>query len=371
MKRLKAIDIFRGLNLAIMVWVHLRDWWIINGPNSTLNIITSSFIDRSSGGMFMFISGISTFISYDNRIKKISETYTLQMLRNEYLFRALLILAIALVYNIFVAIRVMNPLIIWTWFMLLSIAVSLFMAWPLLKKSKSLRITLAIIIFFLNDFIFWLLAQYKNKPNFYGILYFVLYNTIELDPILAAFPFFLIGTVIGDLILEIFNMEDQKEKKQAVKKKILFPSLIIGIGLIVFTIIFIFPEFFQGKNFYWIYFSLGVCLIFMSVLLTLEAYGIFSTSKSYKFLFYYSYFSLTVYLSHNVLYFLFYGQMSEGQFWLFVTVAIILYVILLKFLYKKYGSSFSLKIQIGKLALGYAMKVEERLHKRHNKINIQ
>ena len=98
----------------------------------------------------------------------------------------------------------------------------------------------------------------------------------------------------------------------------------------------------------------------MSVLLTLEAYGIFSTSKSYKFLFYYSYFSLTVYLSHNVLYFLFYGQMSEGYFWLFVTVAIILYVILLKFLYKKYGSSFSLKVQIGKLALGLSKELEKR-----------
>lgn len=360
MKRLTTIDIFRGLNLVIMVWVHLRDWWIINGPNSTLNILTSSFIDRSSGGMFMFISGVSTFISYKNRITKISDNYTLQMVRREYYFRALLILAIALIYNIFVAIRLMDPLQIWTWFMLLSIAVSLFMTWPLLKTSKSLRIIVAIAIFLLNDFLFFLLAPYKNKLNYFGIVYFILYNTIELDPILAAFPFFLIGTVVGDLILEIFNMEDQKEQRQAVKKKILFPSLTIGISLIVFTILFIFPEFFHGKSFYWIYFSMGVCLIFISVLLTLEAYGIFDTSKSYKFLFYYSYFSLTVYLSHNVLYFLFYNQLSEGYFWLFVIITIILYGLLLKFLYNKYGAYFSLKIQIGKLALGLSNRLESR-----------
>ena len=356
MKRLKAIDIFRGFNMALMVWVHLRDWWIINGTNSTLNIITRSFIDRSSAGMFLFISGVSTFISYHNRLKRISDTYTYQTLKKEYLFRALLILIIALVYNIFVAILVMNPLIIWTWFMLLSIAFSLFIAWPLLKTSKLFRIGVAISVFILNEFFYLFLTQHKNEINLYGILYYIFYNTVDLEPILVAFPFFLIGTVVGDLILDVFNIEHQKDRRQALKNKLLIPSFITGSGLILFTLLYILPEFFQGIGFYWIYFSMGVCLIFLLSLLLLEELGVFNTEKSYKFLFFYSYYSLTVYLTHNALYFLFYNQLNVVFFWLFATLIIILYELLLKFIYKKFGPTFSVKITIGKLALGLSKR---------------
>jgi uncharacterized membrane protein len=356
MKRLKAIDIFRGFNMVLMVWVHLRDWWIINGTNSTLNIITRSFIDRSSAGMFLFISGVSTFISYHNRLKKISDTYTFQMLKKEYMFRAMIIVIIALVYNIFVAIIVMDPLIVWTWFMLLSISFSLFMTWPLLKTSKSFRIGVAISVFIVNEFVYWFLTQHKNEINFYGILYYILYNTVDLEPILVAFPFFLIGTVVGDLILDIFNIEHQKERRLAFKNKLLIPSFITGLCLILFTLVYILPEFFQGVGFYWIYFSMGVCLIFLLILLLLEEFGVFNTEKSYKFLFFYSYYSLTVYLTHNALYFLFYNQLSEVFFWLFAISTIILFEILLKIIYKKYGPTFSVKIKIGKLAVGLSKK---------------
>ncbi|MHA2325920.1 MAG: heparan-alpha-glucosaminide N-acetyltransferase domain-containing protein, partial [Promethearchaeota archaeon] len=160
MKRLKSIDIFRGFNMVLMVWVHLRDWWITGGPNSTLNAITRSFIDRSSAGMFLLISGVSTFISYHNRLKKVSDEYTFQTLRKEYFFRALLIFLVGLIYNIFVAIRVSDPSVIWTWFMLFSISISLFMTWPFLKKSKLFRIGLAIIVFIVNFILYWFLTQY-------------------------------------------------------------------------------------------------------------------------------------------------------------------------------------------------------------------
>jgi hypothetical protein len=307
--------------------------------------------------MFLFISGVSTFISYHNRLKKISEDYTFQTLKKEYFFRALIIMIIALLYNVFVAIRAMDPSIIWTWFMLLSISFSLFIAWPLLKTSKSFRIGVAISVFIINEILYRFLIQYQNKINFYGIIYYFLYNIVDLEPILVAFPFFLIGTVVGDLILDIYNIEDQKERRKLIKKNLVIPSLITGLGLILFTMLYIFPDFFQGKGFYWIYFSMGVCLIFFLSLLLLEEYGVFNTEKSYKFLFFYSYYSLTVYLTHNALYFLFYNQLNVVFFWLYSTLTIILYELLLKLIYKKFGPNFSVKIKIGQLALGLSKRL--------------
>ena len=45
--------------------------------------------------------------------------------------------------------------------------------------------------------------------------------------------------------------------------------------------------------------------------------------------------------------------------------------ILLRIIFKTWEGKASIKVQIGRLSLGYAMNVEERLHKRHNKINLQ
>ena len=55
MKRLKGIDIFRGIIMLAMVFVHLRDWWIIGGATATFSNITRPFIDRTFAPAFMFL----------------------------------------------------------------------------------------------------------------------------------------------------------------------------------------------------------------------------------------------------------------------------------------------------------------------------
>ncbi|MFX0105725.1 MAG: heparan-alpha-glucosaminide N-acetyltransferase domain-containing protein, partial [Candidatus Hodarchaeota archaeon] len=228
MKRLKAIDIFRGFIMVAMVFVHLRDWWIIGGANAVFSNITRPFIDRTFAPAFMFSAGISTFISYDNRIKKISEEYSYRTLRNEYVLRALIIGIIGLIYNIFVAIMYLDPSMIWTWFMLFSIGFSLLMAWPLLKTSKLFKIAFGLAIIIANEVLFWFLVPYIGQTNFYGVIYHILFNDLNLDPILESFFFLLIGIVIGELIVEIFSIEDQVKRRTVLKRKLLIPSLVIG-----------------------------------------------------------------------------------------------------------------------------------------------
>ena len=350
MKRLKAIDIFRGFIMVAMVFVHLRDWWIIGGANATFSNITRPFIDRTFAPAFMFSAGISTFISYNNRLKKISEEYSYQTLRNEYILRAVIIGMIGLVYNIFVAIFYADASLIWTWFMLYSIGFSLLMAWPLLKSPKVVKITVGLIIIISNEILYWVLKPYMGQVNLYGVLYHIIFNSLYLDPILESFFFLLIGIVVGELIVETYNIQDQIERRNTLKWKLLIPSLIIGGMLIIYTFLFIFPLFFNNIGFYWIYFSMGMCLILNSVLLTLEEYNIFEAKKSYKFLFYYSYYSLSVYLTHYIFYFFFFNILNVYIFCIFITGIIIVYGLLLKYLYYKLGPKFSLKIQIGRIA---------------------
>ncbi|MFX0003159.1 MAG: heparan-alpha-glucosaminide N-acetyltransferase domain-containing protein [Candidatus Hodarchaeota archaeon] len=360
MKRLKGIDIFRGLIMVLMIFVHLRDWWLIGGANATFSYITRPFIDRTFAPAFMFSAGLSTFISYDNRIKKKSEEYSYRTIRNEYIFRAIIIAIIGLIYNIFVAIMESNPSLVWTWFMLFSIGFSLLMAWPLLKISIFYKIIFSLIVITANEILFWVLIPYIGQFNFYGIIYHIFFNSLYLDPILESFFFLLIGIVIGELIADIFSIKDQRKRRKALKKKLLLPSLIIGGALVIYTFVFIFPLFFNNIGFYWIYFSMGICLIFNSILLSLEEYGVFERKKSYKFLFYFSYYSLTVYLSHYLFYFFFLGQLNVYTLCLLILVTTILYGLLLRFLYFKLGPKISLKIQIARFAEYLAGKLNNK-----------
>jgi len=68
---------------------------------------------------------------------------------------------------------------------------------------------------------------------------------------------------------------------------------------------------------------------------------------------------------------LFFQQLNVINIWFFAAGAFIFMGILLRIIFKTWEGKASIKVQIGKLSLGYAMKVEERLRKRHNKINIQ
>lgn len=345
-----------------MMWMflgHLFGWWI-NPKDSWIIEPLFAIFDPIGAAAFLFISGVSVTLSYRDRLRKaeILKNPNKSTIKNEYLFRALILLIIALIYNNFIAIGTMDSLQIWKWFFLLTISCSLFIAWPLLKVRKIFRISLGAIIWIANYFILEFLKNYQGQPNIYGVIFFILYNSLDMDPILFFFTFFLIGTVIGDIIFEIYLKDNPNERKSAAINNLLIPSLIIGTILTIFGVFFEFPNFLRNRTYPWLVYSLGINLILISVLFNLEERDIFNVKKSYKFLFYFSYYSFTVYLSHNILYFLFLDQLNATNIWFFITTTTILFGLLLRLIYKKLGPIASLNYQIGQLASYLAKKID-------------
>jgi hypothetical protein len=98
----------------------------------------------------------------------------------------------------------------------------------------------------------------------------------------------------------------------------------------------------------------------LSVLLIIEEYEIITTKRSYKFLFYFSYYSLTIFLAHNLLFFAFTRQISASYIIYFVIGTTILVGVLLRYAYKKLGGKISIKVQISKMSIELAKRVERR-----------
>lgn len=362
MKRLKSIDIIRGTSMLWMFLAHLMHWWL-KLEDLWFYDAVFSILDVMGAGAFLFISGVSTALSYRSRSLTMenSEVKDRKRVRNEYLFRALLVLILALIYNVPIAFYTRNPFDIWIWYILLTIAISLFMAWPLLKTPKILRICIGVGIWIANQYLIAFLTPYEGQPSLYGILFHIIYNGYPiLDPILTFFPFFLIGTVVGDVISEIYLKDNEKERTAVLKSRLLLPSIIAGGGLIVIGISLNFPDFLKSiqRSFSWMIYSLGILIILLSVLLCIEEYELIKTKRSFKFLFYYSYYSLTIFLAHNLLFFLFTRQISASNIIYFVIGTTILVEVLLRYAYKKLGGIISIKVQINKLSRELARIVE-------------
>jgi hypothetical protein len=362
-----------------MIWGHCTGWWMAKSDAWTIPYIWWTF-DWLEASAFLFLSGISTSFSLRGRLVMIrpSDSYLKKQLRNGYMLRALFILIIALIYNLFNAIVLGDFTLIWAYRILFTIAWSLILAWPLFKTSKAFRLCLAGGLWIGSYFLVEFLMPYKGQANFYGIIYFFLYNPLELDPIVMFFSFFLIGTVVGDIIVDVYNSKDKDQVKKDFKKKLFYPSLVGGVILIVFSYVVSFwmvpfkefdtgfytPQVFVLRTIPWCLNVLGMILVFTIILLYIEEFEIIKTKKSHRCLYYFSFYSFTVYIFHNLLYFVFLGLLPVVLSIISAIITVILSGFLLKFMFNKWGKKLSVKSQIGILSSGI---IKRRMKVKRNK----
>ena len=357
--RIKTLDIARGLIILGMIWVHLRTWWL-REEDSWFTDISRLLVDRIFGPAFILLSGISLIIWYRMASIKAKEleNYNKSIMKKEYYFRALILLIVAVIYNIFVVIVSLDLIWLWAWFILFALAFSMLMSYPFFRTSKLFRIIYAFLIIIINQIIVTILWPYEGQKNVYGVLFHLFYYPLFLYPVLISYAFYLLGTVLGDLLFEIFQIENIAERRLALRNKVIIPSFIISTVLIILSSIYLAELYWMDYPFAWVPFSISTILIAASILLTFEVYGYFDTKKSYKFTYYFSYYSLTVYLGHNVLYFLFYRQLNIISFFIAFFIIAILMGLALRAIHKRWRSKFSLKVQMGKIAIFLACMLE-------------
>ena len=351
MRRLRSIDNFRAITMIMMIWIHLRVWWL-RDIDQWFVLLTLPFTDRVFACAFLIIAGASSTLFIKTRINNVNKTktYNLRAVKKEYFLRAFFIFIVAISYNSIVALMFMNPLIIWKWFLLLTTSVSLMLMWPFMKFSKLSRIFFAIILWVMNYYIFSFLSGYEGQINTFGFLYYFLYHSLDQDPIFFTFSFFLLGSVIGDIILDINTIDKKKERRVTLKNKLLYPSVIIGIFLMIFGLIFEYPNYTNNQNFSWIAFPLGFNLVLLALLIVIEEYRIVKINTRFRFFNYFSYYSLTIFFSHNILYFLFYSLLDLVNIWLIIPISIFLFGVVMHFIFNsKWKEYLSVKLLLGKI----------------------
>ena len=361
MKRIQSIDMIRGFCIFLMVFGHLLDWWIID-TDRWLIFYLFSFLASIAATGFLLVSGFSAAMAYKSRAEKAgtSTDITMSQARNIYFIRALLILGAGIIYNTAIALALNDLRWIWAWNVLQTISISLLLAWPFLKTPKYLRIGLGIGLLVINELLSPFLLTYRDQMNIYGILFYIFYNPIEQFTILSYFAIFLIGTIVGDFLFNINIIKDQEERENKIKRVFIRTILIVGVMLTSFGIIYRFYDFIYRRTLSAMVYSIGAVLILFSVLLYLEEYEKIKLKKRYRFFFYFSYYSFTIYITHDLLYFIFFQQLNAINIWLAAIGIIILITLMLKVMHKKLGIKVSLKAQLGILSLIILNKIDEK-----------
>ncbi|MHA1669654.1 MAG: heparan-alpha-glucosaminide N-acetyltransferase domain-containing protein [Promethearchaeota archaeon] len=355
--RIQALDIFRGLCIFYMTFGHLVNWWVTHADYWLYEIIWN-FGAFVGGGGFLFVSGMSAALSYRRRKEK---SQSLQdsndkVIRNEYIFRALLIFLISTIWNLVGTIYSNIPGV-WTWFVIQTISVSLLIAWPFLKTSKQFRLYVCFIIWISNEFIIIWLTPYRGEPNLLGYLYSFLYNVPEQNVILGYFPFLLAGTIIGDLFHESSLKEGKEEQRDFLRKKLIKPAIIGGTILVIFGTMFEFPNFTSKETFSSHMFTFGLELLLISFLLIIKDFGKIKFKKNYSVIKYYSFYSFTIFFAHQLLYFVFPPIFNALEIWIYIIPIMVLITLLFRYIYKKSGKYASLKFYISKFATFLAEKI--------------
>jgi hypothetical protein len=133
----------------------------------------------------------------------------------------------------------------------------------------------------------------------------------------------------------------------------------LGVPLVCVSVILDPQLLLERTSFIWIVFAMGINLILLSVFLGFEDFKLRINKRRFKFLFYYSYYSLTIYLVHNISYFFFLNQLNILHFWIFVALYCLIFGLVLRLIHNKYGPKFSIKIQVGRLSSALAKRLEK------------
>ncbi|MBY8986632.1 MAG: DUF1624 domain-containing protein [Candidatus Lokiarchaeota archaeon] len=360
MQRIKSVDILRGFSIWIMVYGHMLQFWI-RPEDFWLKYWLYAFLAPIGATGFLFISGLSSTLSYKSNLQ--TQKLSMKTMRNIYLLRALFILIIALFFNLGVSMVFGggNLADTWSWNALQTIAISLLLAWPFLKTSKILRLSIATLAIILNQVLLTMLSPYIGQSSFLGIAYHVLFNPIDTYVILNYYGIVLIGSVVGDYIYDLKNADEQKKKEYLLTNRSIIYIFFIGISVFIFGILFLFPNFIFFNTISSVLYALGFIVASLAILIVIEVLEVIKTKKSYNLLYYYSYYSFTIFLGHNVLLVLFMGQLSAYHtIWIAVVAFNIILGWLLKTMHDKLGIRASVKAGISILSVYIAMKIEKK-----------
>ena len=247
-KRLKSVDIFKGIAIILMIQVHLYKFWTKRNYGLIGDVFL--YLGDFAGPLFLIASGIGFYILLNNKIEK---NITSIKIFKEVLIRAIILFSITIlaliVFGNLLGI-IFSTIIYWSVFQVIAFSMILFFTIPFLKRN--VRFTLYFCSMFTIFLLFFIIPTYEIE------FLYILTNRGIFDFIPYA-NFFVFGMLVSDLLK---NADSDEEPK------ILLVFSILGIICLSL----------------WIFWLYSITIFYISLFVSI--YGFFFIT--FSLLFYYS-----------------------------------------------------------------------------------
>jgi len=368
MRRIKSVDAFRGYCILAMIIWHTSYWWA--SPLHSWALILLRLTTEVVGAAgFLFVSGISAVLSIRRGMDKVKSdpNYSKHNFIKEYYYRSFIFFLLAVIYNAITVVYIAGLLGLWSWYILFIIGFCLLIAYPLIKLPKIVRLILAIFILLISYPVFDILESLRDTNLFWELIYHFIFFPSHEYPILPFFTNFCLGTIVGDIFYEIYSIEEVNLRKTQIKKKIVRNFALLGTIIIIASIlsnIFIFQHdittwrttetmgIVLGVDrsvltlMLWV---IGCDLVLFSLLTYLHEFK-FTPEWRHRFLFYFSYYSLTLYFLHDIAAPIFWNRLDIYSIWIPVAITVMVFWYISKIMYEKLGPKLSVKMNLSKVA---------------------
>jgi Heparan-alpha-glucosaminide N-acetyltransferase, catalytic len=201
--RLYSLDILRGISMFLMLLAHAMTYW---PDENSFWVMPIYFIILNISGtsQFTYVAGLGLSFSWlQYRAKGMSEKEIYQ----KSMSRTYVMIIVSIGYN-FVATIVRGTGLagLWCWNILQCIAFCRLIGTFLMALQRKMRFFIAIALVFLTGIItWWMVPLYAtNIPA--KLVFYLFYNPMHGDGFLVFFPFFLMGTVLGEIVFEIVRI---------------------------------------------------------------------------------------------------------------------------------------------------------------------
>ncbi len=237
--RIDAIDIMRGISMFLMILVHMDVYWL---REESMWLVAFTFISLNFMGtsQFVFISGLGMTYSW-RKSQEILDSPRLNLKRS--MSRTYIMLVVAFIYNV-IAILVRPDVGIeglWYWNILQCIAVCRLMGAFLLRKPIKFRLAFYFIFLVVHSItLHWMEPRLANSI-LADVIFYIFYNPLAGDIFLIFFSFFLMGSIMGDVVYdcnkylhaESFREDNGEKLKKTLRIWFITGFAFLSLGIIV------------------------------------------------------------------------------------------------------------------------------------------
>jgi hypothetical protein len=228
-----------------MILAHSFSAWVVPESKWLEAVLYLSFSPFGPPG-FIFVAGMGFGFSWD---KKAHSGASQKQNFMEQMPRSIILLFIAIIYNLVGLIIGWNSLgtpnfisgalgklwNLWIWHILFTIAVARILCIFTMKLNRTNRLILSFFLMAITPIILGGLNAIRSASVIGETLYWLLFNPIGEDCIMIFFPFFVIGSVLGELISERSYIESFLKLKKMLILGIVCVVIGILLGLDTFT----------------------------------------------------------------------------------------------------------------------------------------